>query len=69
LHLLPAKHQATVLTVIQLPFAKEELEESRFRYDRNGQLARTANSSISQDEVRSNNSFCPRRSVLRSSGT
>jgi hypothetical protein len=63
------KHQATVSTVIQLRFAKEESEEPRFHYVQNDQLACTANSSSAQEEVRSNDSFCPCRSDLRSSGT
>jgi hypothetical protein len=67
--LLLAKHQVTVLTIIQLCFAEEESEEPRVCYVRNGQLARVAGSSIAQEEVRSNDSFCPRRSVAGSSGT
>jgi hypothetical protein len=47
--LLPAKQQATVPTVKQLLSAEEESGESRFRFRRNGQLARVAGFSIAQE--------------------
>jgi hypothetical protein len=57
------------LTIIQLRFSEEELGESRFRSNQNGQLARIADSSIAQDGVHSKDSFYPHRSVSLSSET
>jgi hypothetical protein len=57
------------LTVIKLCFTEKESGESRFCYDQNGQLARIANSSITQGGVRLKDSFCPHHSASVFSGT